>query len=153
MERKLGSQGSRAPGDTDGPKEGISAGHLGRRRSLLSGEKGTSLVETLVAVVIVAVAVVPFLTAFSTGSLAVLRADRRATAEHLARSQMEYAKSQAYVAAPASYGIITPVPAGYSISADATSIDGRDASIQKITVTVEHDGEALLTLKGSKLDR
>lgn len=100
-----------------------------------------------------AIAITTFLAAFSTGSLAVGKADKRVTAETLARSQLEYTKSQAYVAAPASYDVITPLPEGYSITADATSISGRDANIQRINVTVERGGEVLLTLEDFKLNR
>lgn len=123
------------------------------KTSALPGEKGAGLVESLIAVAIMAIAVTAFLAAFSTGSLAVRRADKGVTAENLARSQLEYTKSQAYVAAPASYDTITPVPAGYSISSDATSIAGRDANIQKITVTATRDGKVLLVLEDFKLNR
>ena len=121
--------------------------------SALPSEKGASLVESLIAVAIMAIAVTAFLAAFSTGSLAVRRADKGVTAENLARSQLEYTKSQAYVVAPASYNTLTPVPAGYSISSDATSIAGRDANIQKITVTATRDGNVLLVLEAFKLNR
>lgn len=121
--------------------------------SALPAEKGAGLVESLIAVAIMAIAVTAFLAAFSTGSLAVRTADKGVTAENLARSQLEYTKSQAYVVAPASYDTITPVPAGYSISSDATSIAGRDANIQKITVTATRDGKVLLVLEDFKLNR
>ena len=120
---------------------------------MFSGERGASLVEALIAVAIVAIAVIPFLAAFSTGSLAVGKADRQVTAENLARSQLEYTKSQLYAVAPASYDIITPLPASYSVSSDATAISGRDANIQKITVTVQHDGKVLVVLEDFKLNR
>ena len=127
--------------------------HLAKGRFVLSSEKGASLVEALIAVAIVAIAVIPFLAAFSTGSLAVGKADRQVTAENLGRSQMEYTKSQSYAVAPASYDIITPLPASYSVSSDATAVSGRDANIQKITVTVQHDGKVLVVLEDFKLNR
>ncbi|MCZ6789995.1 MAG: hypothetical protein O7D33_08710 [Chloroflexi bacterium] len=120
---------------------------------VLPGEKGASLVESLIAVAIMAIAVTAFLAAFSTGSLAVRKLDKGVTAETLARSQLEYTKSQVYDVAPASYDTLTPVPAGYSISSNATSIGGRDANIQKITVTVSRDGEVALVLEEFKLNR
>ena len=127
--------------------------YLGKKRPTLSSENGASLAETLISVAIVAIAITTFLAAFSTGSLAVRKADKRVTAETLARSQMEYTKSQAYVAAPASYDIISPLPESYSITADATSISGRDANIQRINVTIRHGEEVLLTLEDFKLNR
>lgn len=126
---------------------------MGRKIPERSGEKGASLVESLIAIAILAIAVTTFLAAFSSGSLAVGKADKRVTAETLARSQLEYAKSQTYVVAPVSYDVISPLPAGYSISSDATSITGRDENLQRITVTVERDGKVLLALEDFKLNR
>ncbi len=126
---------------------------MGRNISERSGEKGASLVESLIALAILAIAVTAFLAAFSSGSLAVGRADKRVTAENLARNQLEFAKSQTYVVAPVSYNVISPLPAGYSISSDATSITGRDQNLQRVTVTVERDGKVLLVLEDFKLNR
>jgi len=100
-----------------------------------------------------ATAVTAFLVAFSTGSLAVGKADKRVTAETLARGQLEYTKGQAYDVAPASYDAVSPLPTGYSISSDATPISGRDANIQKITVTVQHEGKVLVVLEDFKVNR
>ena len=123
------------------------------RRSAFSGEAGATLVEVLIAVAILSVAITGLVAAFSTGSLSIRKTDRLITAESLARSQLEFTKSQTYLAAPSSYATVTPVPLGYSISSDATSISGRDANVQKITVTVQYEGDVLLALEGFKLDR
>ena len=80
-----------------------------------------------------------------------MRTDERVTAENLARTQMEYTKGLAYLAAPAAYATIS-APSGYSISADSASVSGRDADIQKITVSVSYDGDTF-TLEDFKLDR
>lgn len=126
---------------------------LDEKRSMLAGEKGASLIEALIAVAVMAIAVAAFLGAISTGSLAVGKVDRQVTAQNLARSQLEYTKSQAYAVAPASYGIITPVPAGYSLIAEAAAVNGRNENIQKITVTVHRNGKVLLVMEGFKLNR
>lgn len=126
---------------------------LDKKRFILAGEKGASLVEAIIAVAITAIAVAGFLGALSTGALAVGKVDGQVTAQNLARSQLEYTKSQAYIAAPASYAKITPVPAGYSISAEATAVNGRDDNVQKITVTVQRNGKVLQVMEGFKLNR
>lgn len=123
------------------------------RRTVSSGESGSTLVEVIIAVAILAIAITGLLAGFSTGSLSIRKTDRLITVENLARSQLELTRSQTYLAAPSSYASVTPVPAGYSISSDATSIAGRDANVQKITVTVQYEGNVLLTLEGFKLDR
>ena len=68
-------------------------------------------------------------------------------------TRASWTMSQPYVVAPASYGTVTPLPAGYSISADATAISGRDANTQRITATVRYDGEVLMMLEDFKLNR
>lgn len=121
-------------------------------RAAVGSERGAGLVEVLVAVAIVGVTLVVFLAAVSTGSIGVATTEERVTAENLARSQLEYTKSETYLAAPASYPTVTP-PAGYTVSADASSIPEGDGSVQKITVTVARDGETLLTVEDFKVDR
>ena len=124
----------------------------GLRRTVMDGQDGVGLVEVLVAVAILGVTLVTFLTAISTGSIGVATTEERVTAENLARSQLEYAKSQAYLAAPASYVTVTP-PTGYAVSADATSLPEGGSAIQKITVTVTRNGEMVLTVEDYKVDR
>jgi type II secretory pathway pseudopilin PulG len=124
----------------------------GPRRALVDGQGGAGLVEVLVAVAILGVTLVVFLAAMSTGSLGVATTEEQVTAENLARSQLEYTKSDTYLAAPASYPTVTP-PTGYAVSADATSIAEGDSVVQKITVTVTRNGETLLTVEGFKVDR
>jgi Tfp pilus assembly protein PilV len=123
----------------------------GERGIGLSSDRGVGLVETLIAVAIVTIAITAFLAVLSTGSMAVQKSDGRTTAENLARTQMEYTKGLAYLTAPASYATIA-APSGYSISADAASISGRAADIQRITVTVTYGGNTF-TMEGFKTDR
>jgi len=123
------------------------------RRIAFSDERGVSLVESLIAVTIVGIALTALVATLSTGSIAVQRSDKRVTAENLARAQLEYTKGQAYRIAPALYDSIAPLPAGYSISAEASSISGRDADIQKITVTVSYNGDSVLVMEDFKMDR
>ncbi|MCH8919194.1 MAG: hypothetical protein IIA23_00600 [Chloroflexi bacterium] len=124
----------------------------GLTRRMLDGQEGVGLVEVLVAVAILGVTLVALLTAISTGSLGVATTEERVTAENLARSQLEYTKSQAFLPAPASYATVTP-PTGYTVSADAVSIPEGASAIQKITVTITRNGETLLTVEDYKVDR
>jgi type II secretory pathway pseudopilin PulG len=117
------------------------------------GEEGVGLVETLIAVGILGLTLTVLLAAVSTGSLAVSRTEERVTAENLARSQLEYTKSQSYLTPPASYAIVTPSPGGYSVAVDAVSIPDTDSGIEKITVTVSRDGKTLLLVEDYKVDR
>jgi type II secretory pathway pseudopilin PulG len=121
--------------------------------ALLRGEEGVGLVETLIAVAILAITLTVLLSAVSVGSLAVSRTEERVTAENLARSQLEYTKSEAYLTPPASYATITPSPPGYGIAVEAASIPDTDDGIEKITVTVTRDGETLAVVENYKVDR
>jgi len=122
------------------------------RLSIVSGEEGASLVEAVIATALVGLALVFTLSAVSVGARTLALVSGRATAESLARSQMEYVKAQAYLPAPASYPTLTP-PAGYSVSAEASAVAGADADIQLITVIVTHGGEEVLRLEGYKVNR
>jgi Tfp pilus assembly protein PilV len=137
-----------ANGDNRGHRQALAS----LRAAVVDGQAGVGLVEALIGVAILAVTLVMLLAAISTGSRGVATTEERITAENLARSQLEYAKSEPYLAAPASYATVTP-PAGYTVSAEATSIPEGDSSIQKITVTVSRDGETLLTVEDYKVDR
>lgn len=119
---------------------------------VLEGEKGVGLVEVLVAVAILGLTLVVLLAAISTGSVGVATTEERVTAENLARSQLEYTKSQTYVAVPVSYATVTP-PAGYGVSVEAASVPDTDNSIQLITVTVTRDSKTLVTVEDFKVDR
>ena len=138
-----------------------------KRFSLRStrGEKGFTLIEVIIAMALLAIVAVAILSGLSTGSRAIFVADERATAESLARSQMEYVKKQPYDRTnnPPIYTLLASPPAGYTISLTAERLDpkgdgtGNDDGIQKITVTVKHhdkpDKPEVITLEGYKVRR
>ncbi|MFH1142043.1 MAG: type II secretion system protein [Chloroflexota bacterium] len=119
---------------------------------LVNDESGIGLVEELVAVAILGILVVSLIGAFSTGSLAARTTSLQVTARNVAVAQMEYTKNQAYQTPPATYPTITP-PGNWSVSAAASTIAGRDSSVEKLTVTVSLEGTSYLTLEGYKVDR
>jgi type II secretory pathway pseudopilin PulG len=116
-------------------------------------EAGVGLAETLIAVAILSLTTVALLSAFSTGTLALNKGESKSAAENLARNQLEFVKSQPYLPLNESYLTMTPVPAGYSVSTRAESVDGRDEQIQKVTVEVQRNGSVVFTLEGLKLDQ
>jgi len=122
-------------------------------RRFWRSEPGVGLLETLIAVGILSLTVVALLSAFSTSTRALSKGESKSTAENLAQNQMEYTESQPYLLAPASYSLLTPVPAGYAISVETEPVPGRDSKIQKVTVEVQRNGSVVFTLEGLKLDQ
>ncbi len=128
---------------------------------LVSGQKGTTLIEVLIAIALLGMIAVPFLTALSTSSRALIIADERTTAESLVRSEIEYVKSCDYdyetVSHPsASYehaDVPSPDYPGYTVSVGVEALNDTDDGIQKITVTVERDGEVVLITSTYKVDQ
>jgi len=130
---------------------------------LMKNEKGLTLIEVIVALGLLGVIIIAFLGAMAGASRAMFVADERATAESIARSEMEYIKNQPYDdTEPQSYDKITPEPVdgytGYTVKIVAESLNNPDDGIQKITITVYHNGDPVLTsgdytLEGYKVER
>lgn len=114
--------------------------------------RGFTLVEVLVALAIFAIIGITFANGLATASRATITADVRTNAESLARTQMEYVKSQNYDSAGNYTLEVLPEyeNAGYSAALDAVELD---EGLQKITVTVTHQDRDVLTLEGYKASR
>ncbi|MBM4433054.1 MAG: type II secretion system protein [Chloroflexi bacterium] len=134
-------------------------------RRLLRDKSGVTLLETLVALAILSLVVVAFLSGLSTTSRATIISDEQATAESLAKSEIEHIKSQTYinfsVPGHGEYQSVT-APASYSIAATVSPINattgqplpaGQDNGIQKITVTINRNGSPVLTIEDYKVNR
>jgi prepilin-type N-terminal cleavage/methylation domain-containing protein len=129
--------------------------------SAKDGESGMTLIEILIALGILAAVAVVFLVGMETSSKAVMVSQNRVTVESLAKSEMEYIKSQTYDDKndPPKYGIDPnlDIPQGYNVSYTAERLDPKgdgtntDDGIQKITVTVTHVGEPSITVESYKL--
>ena len=102
---------------------------------------------------ILAIAVTTYVAAFSTSSIAIGKESRRVTAKAFAVSQVHHTRAQAFQIAPVAYPTITPPSTSYTVTSNATAIDGKDANIQQITVTVQFNGRTLSTLEDFKVNR
>ena len=117
-------------------------------------QRGSSLIEILVALAIFGTIAVVFLSAISTGLLNAGKIDERAVAENLAQNQIEDIRSQPY-----SYDNLYPVtssfPPGYTILinvVDVSSVEYTN-SLQKVVVSVYRGEIAVLKLGTYKADR
>ncbi len=141
----------------------------------MKNEKGFTLIEVLVSLALLGIIGSAFLGSLGTASNAIFVADEQATAESLARSQMEDIKKQAYDAIhePPQYNILDAEDyefdyeeAGYEIVVAAERLDPEgdgtwneefdipdDDGIQKITVIINHNGGEVITLEDYKVNR
>ena len=123
---------------------------------LIKKERGFSLVEMLVAMAILGIISVGFLSALSISSKAATSIDNMDTGRAIAQSQMEYVKTQAFQSS-GTYAINTGLMAtypGYTVSIpQASAVAQRDAFIQKIVVIVSHAGKEVARLEDYKVKR
>ena len=131
---------------------------VARRSSILAGrESGVTLLETLLALAILGAVAVTFLNGLSAISKAAFINDEQATAESLARSQMEWGKNADYVYSTTEYSS-APIPdrrdyINYSAIITTEPLHNPDEGIQKITVTIRRSDKVIIKLEGYKVDR
>jgi type II secretory pathway pseudopilin PulG len=123
---------------------------------VLSNQSGMAFLESLAALAILGMIAVTCLSGLATNSKAVLITDERATAESLARSQLEYTKNYAYQTDASDYPVdpSLTIPDNWSVPPPvAEPTHESDDGIQKITVSVERNGETIFVIQGYKVDR
>ena len=104
-------------------------------------KKGQTLLEVLIAGVILAVVLIGFMQGLNVILLGTDRDSKINSAQHLAQSQMEYIKSRPYDdTSPFVYGNITH-PAEYHIKVTVDDSYGNVTGKQLITVTVSYKNE------------
>ena len=102
-------------------------------------EIGSSLVEILVAVSIVALALTLFVAGLSTGAFAVRASNRLTTANNLAAVQLETIKASSYITV-GTYALVARPP-GYDILISSNVIT---PGLQQVTVTVSYQGGSVV---------
>ena len=128
-------------------------GLSGGRFRLLPREKGFTLIETLVAVAILAAIGVVFLRAIDTNARATGVLDEKVVATNLATAYLEAIRQLAYDNTPAEYenaGASITIPSGYIVDIDADYSDNgtrwfdtwstANQTLQKISIIVSRDG-------------
>lgn len=115
-------------------------------------ESGVALVEALIAIAVLGGGILTMVLAMSGGAMAVRENDCQATAQALARSQLEYIKNYTYNATATTYPVVS-TPAGYGISVGVSAVPGGDADIQKITANITEGSTLIMTIEDYKVDR
>ena len=125
-------------------------------RACISRESGATLIETVVALAVLGLIAVTFLSGLVTSSRAAFAADEQATAQNIAQSQMEWVKNASYNVT--GYYSSGPIPSvtdydGYSANITVEALPDHGDDIQKIIVTIMRSGEQVIVLEGYKVDR
>ena len=126
-------------------KRGCRAGLL-RCRALLRDDRAALLLEAIVGVTVLITVAGSTLVGLSASQRVRVTLDRQAFAENLVRNQMEYIISLSYHTSTNAYPTITSTPSGYSVLAAQELVDASDDDLQKISVTVTHEGESILVV-------
>ncbi|MBN1692886.1 MAG: type II secretion system protein [Dehalococcoidales bacterium] len=112
-------------------------------------EKGSTLIEVLVALALLGIISVLFLSSMANSTTARVTADTRVSAKILAESLIDDIKKQEY---EPSYDITVP-PEFYGYSANLTVQSMANGNIQKLIITIEHLDREVLTLESFKVER
>jgi prepilin-type N-terminal cleavage/methylation domain-containing protein len=133
-----------------------------RKKSNPGNENGFTLVEVVIAIMLLGIVVAGLFTGLASASKVLLHTDSRETAKNLAETQLELVKGQIFVPGSGS-AVYTPAatPTGFTVTINV--IDGanntvfgpnltqtRDGNLQKIIVTVTGPG-VVYNLEGYKV--
>ena len=127
-----------------------------KKIKLLNSQRGIALLETVMALAILGLVAVAFLSGLATTINATLTTEEQATAESLVRSEMEYVKNCAYQYDAVEYPVdpTLTIPGRWTVLPPTVgTVHATDDGIQEITVTAEHDGETILSVTMYKVDR
>jgi prepilin-type N-terminal cleavage/methylation domain-containing protein len=122
---------------------------LPSRTSIMKSEKGTSLIEVMVAMALLGIIGVTLLSGTATTSTARVTADERSAAKILAETAIEEVKKAEF---DTSYSFTVPPEFnGYTVDLTVTNI--MSGSLERVTAAVEHRGRVVLTLESYKSNR
>jgi prepilin-type N-terminal cleavage/methylation domain-containing protein len=122
-------------------------------------QKGNTLLEVLVALALLGIISVLFLSSAANSARARFQADERASAKTLAESVIETVKKADYASSYAAEVASATAPdeyQGYSVDLTAAYLENEGIpipNIQKITVDIYHGDRKVLTLENLKANR
>ena len=127
----------------------------------MSRKQGFSLIETTVAIALLAVIVVSVLGAFSAITISATRHEQATSLDRLVRSDAEYIKSQVYSAAPKATPYLNLSASGYTFSYQVLYYDpagktftaaNADNGLQQLVLTVAGPNATAETVRFFKVN-
>ena len=116
----------------------------------MKSQKGIALIETIVALALLGIISVSFLSSLATTSTARAIASERTSAKILAENLMEQVKKQPYAS---SYDDLLPIEGYPGYTSNITVQSMKNGNIQMLTITISRAGQDVLTLESYKVDR
>ena len=114
-----------------------------------NSQKGISLIETVIAVAILGLVSVTFLSGMATGTKATSIASEQAVAECLIRSEAEYVKRCGYQYYASEYPVdpTLTIPEGWTVPAPSVvPVHATDDGMQEVTISAQRHGETVLSI-------
>ncbi len=132
-----------------------------RLRRLHADDRGSTLVETLVASALLGIALIGLVGSLSTFAIASRGAEDRSVAQAIARAQAARISAAPYQADGDYSAYDEPLPAGYTRSVAVTWWDGVSdwsssataSGLQRVTLGIRVNGSRVATLEFAKADR
>ena len=113
-----------------------------------NNEKGITLLETVIALALLSVISLAFLSGLASTSTSRALAEERVNSKILAEAQMENIKKQSFTD---NYTLLTLD--GFNGYATNVTVEDHYYNLQKITVNITHNSEQVFTLESFKVKR
>lgn len=134
---------------------------IARLRRLHGDDRGSTLVETLVASALLGIALIGLVGSLSTFAIASRGAEDRSVAQAIARAQAARISAAPYQANGDYSAYEEPLPAGYTRTVAVTWWNGASGwsstananGLQLVTLGIRVDGSRIATLEFAKADR